>query len=233
MGFEMLHRSGNLLKNSKIELDLRNSTENAHHKIFWRQGNSKSAIGLKKKKKSNFPVAYIFMNCVQSFCFSVSCSRCVMYIVYPLLLFQISGKKKCTKIHHVSNVPLSSNYKEMYYKSFDQIVASASFVWLQKIFVKLCCIGILEYVCLWNHRQFCKWAYAIIQKLVLLGKSWSAVVDKTLVLQIHWAIYAIGFDIKTGYYPFNSLRIFTHKSSKSWDFELISSFYIHLRGVAT
>lgn len=134
MGFEMLHHSGKIFKDSKIKLDLRNSTENAHHKIFWRQGNSKPVLS-KLDKKSNFHVVYIFINYVVSFCFYVSWSRCVKYTVYPLLLCQINGKKKSTKIHYVSNVPLSSNYKEIYYKSFDQIVASASFVWLQKVFL--------------------------------------------------------------------------------------------------
>lgn len=225
MGFEMLHHSGKLFKDSTIKLDLRNSTENAHRKIFWRQGNSKPVLS-KLDKKSNFHVVYIFIDYVQSLCFSVSCSRCAMYIVCPLLLCQISGKKKTVLKFIMFQMSLCLQTTKRYITNplIKLCLQQVLFDCKRSFSVKLCYVGILEYVFLWNHRQFCKCAYAIIQKLVLLGKSWSAVMDKTLVLQMHWVTDAIGFDIRTGYYPFNSLQMFTHKSLKSWEFELISSF---------
>jgi len=100
----------------------------------------------------------------------------------------------CSKIRHIANVHLSFDYKEIYYKSFDQIVASESVAtYIGALIVKslpllnfVCCVGILECVFFPSHRQFCKWVYAKIKNFVLLlGKSSSAVMDKTLVLQIH------------------------------------------------
>lgn len=145
----------------------------------------------------------------------MSCSRCVIYIVYAYIILPDQWLKNglyCTKIHHISNMHLSSSYEEPYYKSFDQIVASAGFVsYVSPLIAKglplsnfVCCVGILACMFLSSHRQFCKWVYAIIKKFtLLLGKSLSAVMDKSLVLQILQIIYQSGINVKTEHYPFN------------------------------
>lgn len=101
----------------------------------------------------------------------------------------------CTCIHHISNAHLSSYDEGRYYTHFDKIVALASFVSSPgPLMAKglpvanfVSCVRILECVFFSIHKQFFKWFYAIIKYfLLLLGKSWSAVVGKALVWQICW-----------------------------------------------